>query len=174
MIEFRFTVRSEDERTDYVLVQLVKGYIEDLPDDNLPNSMTDCLNAFPKGPFVKGPHLGEDDVEYHFSDWEIDSKEEDPVYWSERHIGGSRWNYKQVNGTVYKATDRPQVYGRGAYKMDLDFKMCLLKYEDVPALYWQTSPDEIKRKAIQSVDWEVKSVFYDDKRFISPCSMGTP
>jgi hypothetical protein len=71
-------------------------------------------------------------VDFDFSDWQVDSVDADPAYWSD---GGVRWNYSVDAANKFSATDSPgPMYtrdGKGA-KAALDFKTAVYKSADVP------------------------------------------
>lgn len=72
-------------------------------------------------------------VDFNFTDFQIDSVDADPAYWS---AGGTRWNYTVGSGKTFSATDAPGPMfdsdGAGA-KAHLDFKIAVYKSADVPA-----------------------------------------
>jgi hypothetical protein len=71
-------------------------------------------------------------VDFNFSDWQVDSMDADPAYWSS---GGTRWRYTVDAADKFHATDSPgPMYtsdGVGA-KANVDFKTAVYKSSDVP------------------------------------------
>jgi hypothetical protein len=72
-------------------------------------------------------------VDFNFADYQIDSVDADPAYWS---AGGTRWNYTVGGANAFSATDAPGPMntsdGVGA-KAHVDFKIAVYKSADVPA-----------------------------------------
>jgi len=100
---------------DYILVQWLKGYLK--KSDGTPYKVT----------------MYGSDVDFNFTNFQIDSIDADPAYWS---AGGTRWNYTVGSGNTFSADDAPGPMfdsdGAGA-KAHLDFKIAVYKSADVPA-----------------------------------------
>ncbi len=100
---------------DYILVQWLKGYMK--KPDGTPYKVTMYGSS----------------VDFNFTDFQIDSVDADPAYWS---AGGTRWNYTVGSGNSFSATDAPGPMsdsdGAGA-KAHVDFKIAVYKSADVPA-----------------------------------------
>ena len=106
---------SGGAQEDYILVQWLKGYIK--KPDGTPYKVT----------------MYGSEVDFNFADFQIDSVDADPAYWS---AGGTRWNYTVGSGNTFSASDAPgpmfDTDGAGA-KANLDFKIAVYKSADVPA-----------------------------------------
>ena len=106
---------SGGAKEDYVLVQQLKGSIKK-----------------PDGTPLKVTMYGSD-VDFNFADYQVDSLDADPAYWS---AGGTRWKYTVGGANKFSATDAPgpmkTSYGVGA-KAHVDFKIAVYKSADVPA-----------------------------------------
>lgn len=105
---------SGGAQADYVIVQWVKGSIKNDKGKPFKVSMYDKL------------------VDSDFADWQIDSIDADPAYWSK---GGVRWNYNVDAPNKFSATDSPgpvkSSWGSGA-QAKLSFKTGVYKNADVP------------------------------------------
>ncbi|MEI9971346.1 MAG: hypothetical protein WDO73_04415 [Ignavibacteriota bacterium] len=101
-------------KTDYIIVQWVKGFAKDS-----------------RGNFLKASLYGKT-ADINLADYQIDSVDEDPAYWS---AGGVRWNYTDEGAGKFSATDQPvslgTADGKGA-QAKLDFKTGVYKSADVP------------------------------------------
>jgi len=106
---------SGGTKEDYVIVQWLKGYSKNA--DGTPRTVT----------------MYGSDVDFNFANWQIDSIDADPAYWSD---AGGRWNYSVDAANKFSATDDPgpvksaQGAGREA---KVDFKTAVYKAADVPA-----------------------------------------
>ncbi len=105
---------SGGSQTDYIIVQWVKGYAKD-----------------PKGKFFKASLYGKT-ADINFADYQIDSVDPDPAYWSDP---SGRWNYNVDGPGKFSGTDSPIRLGdaddKGA-QARLDFKTGVYKSADVP------------------------------------------
>lgn len=106
---------SGGAKEDFVIVQWLKGYSKNA--DGTPRKV----------------QMYDADVDFDFADWQIDSVDKDPAYWSD---AGVRWNYTVDGPNKFSATDDPgpvkaaQGTGREA---KVDFKTAAYKSADVPA-----------------------------------------
>lgn len=105
---------SGGAKEDYVIVQWVKGFVKDS-----------------SGTFFKAQLYGSA-ADINFADYQIDSVDADPAYWSDTT---GRWHYNVDGPNKFSATDRPvslgAAEGKGA-KARLDFKTGVYKTSDVP------------------------------------------
>jgi hypothetical protein len=102
------------------------------------------------------------EVEANFSDYQVDSVDADPLYWSD---ASARWNYTAASGG-FSATDDPGpalTSEKGAVYA-LKFRMGLYKLADVPT----TTSGTIAATAIQSVDWQYSVKVGSDGKFSHP------
>ncbi len=101
-------------KEDYIIVNWVKGHMK--------NSSGKPFKAKLYGKLAP----------IDFADWQVDSPDEDPAYWS---LGGTRWRYTVDGPTKFSATDNPGPMGdsdgKGA-EAKLDFKTAVYKSADVP------------------------------------------
>ncbi len=134
-VEFRFSV-SKGNPKDFCLVNFGKGFVKHLSTGNYP--------------LVR--HLG-GLVPMDFPDWDYDTVDSDPVYWSNAQ---SRWNYNKVPGQpkTYSAIDAPNT--PAGYQRSWEFKMCIFQTKDVPKDGRTMNAATLMNKAIQCIDWEAK------------------
>jgi len=105
---------SGGAKEDYLIVQWLKGYSKN--SDGTPRKV----------------QMYGSDVDFDFADWQIDSVDADPAYWSD---ASGRWNYTVDGPNKFSATDDPgpvkasQGVGREA---KVDFKTAVYKAADVP------------------------------------------
>lgn len=106
---------SGGNKEDYIIVNWLKGYLKK-----------------PDGTPFKVTMYGSS-VDFNFADYQVDSIDEDPAYWSS---GGVRWRYSVDGANKFSATDSPgPMYdsdGAGA-KARVDFKTAVYKSSDVPS-----------------------------------------
>lgn len=102
-------------KEDYIIVNWVKGYAKKAD-----------------GTYFKAMLYGSA-ADINFSDWKVDSVDEDPAYWSN---GGTRWRYTVDAANKFSATDSPiqmkMSAGEGTVAR-LDFKTAVYKSSDVPS-----------------------------------------
>jgi len=115
VIQFNVSIPRGLNLRDYALVQFVKGQILRMPGPANPNArMYGVL------------------VPLNFPNWQVDSVDPDPIYWSEP---GTRWDYN-TNGRTFSATDDVgrdnHVFNPGD-SADLDFKIGVYRISDLPA-----------------------------------------
>jgi hypothetical protein len=105
---------SGGHKEDFIIVNWVKGYMKDSA-----------------GKPFKAKIYGSTS-EINFADYQIDSQDEDPAYWSD---SSGRWNYDVDGADKFSATDNPGPMnnsdGKGA-QARLDFKTGVYKSSDVP------------------------------------------
>jgi hypothetical protein len=105
---------SGGHKEDFIIVNWVKGYMKDST-----------------GKPFKAKIYGST-AEINFADYQIDSQDEDPAYWSD---SSGRWNYDVDGADKFSATDNPGPMnnsdGKGA-QARLDFKTGVYKSSDVP------------------------------------------
>ena len=105
---------SGGAKEDYIIVQWLKGYSKNA--DGTPRTVTMYGSV----------------VNFDFADWQIDSVDADPAYWSN---SSGRWNYDVDGPNKFSATDDPgpvkasQGVGREA---KVEFKTAVYKASDVP------------------------------------------
>jgi hypothetical protein len=106
---------SGGAREDYVIVNWLKGFQKDDEGKPFPIMMYGKL------------------VDFDFADWQVDSKDEDPAYWSK---DGVRWRYNVDGPHKFSAYDTPgpleTADGAGA-QAKVSFKTAVYKNADVPA-----------------------------------------
>lgn len=101
-----------------------------------------------------------------FTRWEIDSIDNDPVYWSpeetRRNCTG-RWCYvTEIGSNVPSVPDTPSI-GMNC-RACMKFKMCLFRVRDVPVDGPSiTEPESLLNRAITCIDWEFKAIYEEGK-----------
>ncbi len=115
LIQFNVSVPRGINLRDYALVQFVKGQVLRMPGPANPNARMYGVV-----------------VPLNFPNWQVDSVDTDPIYWSEP---GIRWDYN-TNGRTFSATDDVgrdnHVFNPGD-SADLDFKIGVYRISDLPA-----------------------------------------
>jgi hypothetical protein len=103
---------SGGAKEDYIIVQWLKGSVKK------PDGTPFTVQMYGK------------DVDFNFADFQIDSMDEDPAYWSD---GGVRWRYTVDAPNKFSATDKPgkATWEKGS-KAHVDFKVAVYKSADVP------------------------------------------
>lgn len=129
-IRFNVTVPSGLAAGDYALVNWVKGHMKD-----------------GSGNFFRVQMYGAD-VDANFSDFQVDSVDPDPVYWSD---SSARWNYSAVSGGFF-ATDSPgpALSSETGAEYALNFRIGLYRLADVPT----TTTGSMSASAIQILPWQ--------------------
>jgi hypothetical protein len=104
---------SGGAKEDYIIVNWLKGSIKK-----------------PDGTPFKVSMYGKL-VDFNFADFQVDSVDEDPAYWSDPGTG--RWNYNVDGAHKFSATDKPgpPSFDKGT-KAHVDFKTAVYKSADVP------------------------------------------
>jgi hypothetical protein len=144
-IKFNVKVPTGSSVGDYALVNWVKGYMKK-----------------GDGTYWKAK-MYEKSVDANYTDYQVDSVDKDPVYWSD---AASRWNFKKVGADGFYATDNPgpALNTETGAEYNLDFKIELYKLSDLPAT---TSGDigTAKSKVIASQNWDYKVKVSDKGAF---------
>lgn len=149
-----YTTESLESLRDYVFVQFIRGcvYTTEKDERGLVQTGYTIVREFFGGEFIRFCH----------DDWEIDTTDKSPVYWSTPNTVrqyGYAWN--TTPDSIERETARaygvqlpptPELYvtdlpaqafylGKTAYNVSLDFRMCIYKERDVPLAV--SSPREI-------------------------------
>jgi len=143
-IKFEVTVPSGVTARDYALVNFVKGSMKN-----------------GAGKYFKATMYGKQ-VDANYSDWKVDSVDEDPVYWS---TSSGRWNFK-TSSTGFYATDSPgpALTSEHGAIYALRFKIGLFKLADVPT----TTTGTIAATPLQEIPWDYSVVVSDKGTFTHP------
>lgn len=143
-IKFNVTVPSGLTAKDYALVNFIKGSMKD-----------------GSGKYFKVKMYGKT-VDANYSSFQVDSVDEDPVYWSD---SSARWNYT-TTPTGFYATDSPgpALTSEHGAVYALKFKIGLFKLADVPT----TTSGTIAATAMQEVPWDYSVVVSDKGTFTHP------
>jgi Domain of unknown function (DUF4157) len=94
-------------------------------------------------------------VDVNFPTSQIDSKDTDPVYWSD---SSARWKYRSAGSGSFWATDNPgPATWPDGLNLDLTFKMCLYCIDDVSATSDVTGSGV--KNPLKCIDWVFKSKY---------------
>ena len=138
-ITFQVDVPQGLNREDYALVNWVKGYAK-----------TGTGNFFVA-------ELYGSDVDVNFANYQVDSLDTDPIYWSDADAG-VRWNYRKEGSRRFTATDDPggaRSTQLGA-DFNLNFKLQVYRVADLPEAT-TGNLGGAESKAIATVFWEYKT-----------------
>jgi len=143
-IRFDVTVPSGVTAADYALVNKLKGSQKD-----------GAGKAFKVTMYGKT-------VDFDFADWQVDSLDEDPVYWSD---SSARRNYK-ATATGFYATDNPgpALSTETGAVYAVKFKMGLYKLSDLPA----KTTGSISATPLAEYDWQYSVVVDSHGKFTHP------
>jgi uncharacterized protein YcfJ len=129
-IRFDVGIPTGSNAGDYALVNWVKGYMKD-----------------GSGTYFKAKMYGSD-VDANYADYQVDSVDADPVYWSDTT---GRWNYNPTSSGFY-ATDNPgpALSSEQGAEYALNFKMRLYRLADIPT----TTSGTISSTPLATVPWQ--------------------
>jgi hypothetical protein len=144
-ITYTVDVPSGQTHSDYCLVQWFKGSMKN-----------------GDGSFFRAKLYGSV-KEINAADWQIDSTDADPIYWS---TDKARWNYNS-SGNKFTATDDPgpALSSEKGAVYALQFKVAVYKTADVPT----TTTGTISTAALTSFEyWNYSVVVDKDGKFTHP------
>jgi hypothetical protein len=143
-IKFDVSVPNGVAPQDYALVNKLKGF-EKAGD----------------GTFFK-VKMYENSVNFNFPDWQVDSVDPDPVYWSK---GTTRWRYNSTTGGFYATDDPgPALSSEHGAVYAVNFKIGLYKLADLPA----TTTGTINATALDEKPWQYSVRVGNDGTFTHP------
>jgi hypothetical protein len=113
------------------------------------------------GKYFKATMYGKQ-VDANYADWLVDSRDEDPVYWS---TDKARWNFRTTS-TGFFATDDPgpALTSETGAIYALKFKMGLYKLSDLPA----TTTGTISATPLAEYPWQYSVVVDKSGKFSHP------
>lgn len=143
-IRFDVTIPSGVTAGDYALVNKLKGSQKD-----------------GSGKAFKVTMYGKT-VDFDFKDWQVDSLDEDPVYWSK---DGTRWRYNSTP-TGFFATDDPgpALSSETGAVYAVKFKMGLYKLADLP----EKTTGSISATPLAEYDWQYSVIVDKSGKFSHP------
>ncbi len=101
-------------------------------------------------------------VDFDFADWQVDSVDEDPVYWS---TDTARWNYNSTSTGFYATDDPgPALSSETGAVYAVKFKMGLYKLADLPA----KTTGSISATPLAEYDWQYSVVVDKSGKFSHP------
>jgi len=143
-IKFDVTVPSDLTAKDYALVNHLKGFEKN-----------------GDGTFFKVKMYG-NLVDFNFTSWQVDSVDEDPVYWSD---STARWNYTTTPGGFFATDDPgPALSSEKGAVYAVNFKIGLYKLADLPT----TTSGTISATAIAEKPWTYSVTVSDKGAFAHP------
>ena len=133
-------------KTDYIIVNWFKGSIKDKD-----------------GKYFKAKLYGSD-ADINAADWQVDSVDADPAYWSDTT---GRWNYNSEGADGFSATDNPgqlKATQKGSVAK-VDFRTAVYKAADVPT----TTTGSLAATALTGYSyWEYHTTVKNDGTFEHP------